>query len=91
VADICLANRVLASLCLAMDVYSVVESVTSGRCLPSCCLAVVICVTIWNTDGMTFGKREINTRTYLQITCSSAVRASQFVPRSGGIESRHPF
>jgi hypothetical protein len=57
--------RVYPLLCrrvnsVAMDVYSGVYSVISGTCLQSRCLAVVICVTIWNTDGMTIGRRERN-------------------------------
>jgi hypothetical protein len=43
----CLANRALANRCIAMDVYSVADNVTSGTCLPSRCLPVVICVTIY--------------------------------------------
>jgi hypothetical protein len=49
VADTCLANRGLASCCLAIDVYSVVDSLTSRTCSPSRYLAVVICVTICST------------------------------------------
>jgi hypothetical protein len=32
-----------------MEVYSVVDIVTSGKCLPSRCLAVVICVTVYTS------------------------------------------
>jgi hypothetical protein len=39
-----------------MDVYSVVDSVTSGTCLRSHCLAVVICVTIRREDASIYSQ-----------------------------------
>jgi hypothetical protein len=40
------AHTWLVTRCLSMDIYSVFDNGTSAMCLPSRCLAIVICVTI---------------------------------------------
>jgi hypothetical protein len=61
-ADTCLASCMLASRFLAMDVYSVIDSVTSGTWLLSRCLVMFVCFTVLKDlerDGYNFFQSSI--------------------------------